>query len=202
MLYLFSLLFGLNPNIIHIANSIDWLCYDANTIAIIKVESYHEEPLQDKTLSADCYITASITELYKGQKPLIYDHIVVYSRLAYIGLDKWKNLVGKEVLVFLKDLGCDKHCSYAIMDDNSGMILPDSPAPKALTGDFKMIMKKDSLINYVKNCIKKLEGKTAKPYYLEVPFETEAHGALYAGSACYLIVPDILYPKAKKGMSD
>jgi hypothetical protein len=35
---------------------------------------------------------------------------------------------------------------------------------------------------------------------MEVPFESEAHGALYSGSSCYLYAPKLLFPEAKDGM--
>jgi hypothetical protein len=38
------------------------------------------------------------------------------------------------------------------------------------------------------------------PRYLDVPFGSAAHRYLYAGSACYLIVPGAMFPSAKKSM--
>ncbi len=201
MKYLLSLLLGFNnPDIIHVENSVDWLCYESQTIASVKVDEYHHGPFTCGSYSADCYVSATITGIYKGQEPQ-NNNIVIYSRLNWSGSDKWEKQVGRELMVFLKDLGCDKYCSYGIWDDSFGMMDINSPAPKALTGDFRMIMKKDTLVSYIKDCVKKLEGKKAQPYFLEVPYETDAYGALYAGSSCYLIVPDVLYPNAKKGMN-
>ncbi len=44
-------------------------------------------------------------------------------------------------------------------------------------------------------------AKAAKvPHFLEIPFETEAHGAVYGGSACFLRVPPGVFPAAKPGL--
>ncbi len=43
----------------------------------------------------------------------------------------------------------------------------------------------------------KAPPKAAKRYFLEVPFDSEVHQALYSGSACYLYVPDLIFPRAK-----
>jgi hypothetical protein len=41
---------------------------------------------------------------------------------------------------------------------------------------------------------------TRKLGFMEVPFESEAYGALYSGSSCYLYAPKLLFPEAKDGM--
>ena len=41
---------------------------------------------------------------------------------------------------------------------------------------------------------------TRKLGFMEVPFESEAYGALYEGSSCYLYAPKLLFPEAKDGM--
>jgi hypothetical protein len=37
-----------------------------------------------------------------------------------------------------------------------------------------------------------------KGFYLEVPFDTEAHESLFAGSSCYLLVPNFMSAKSKE----
>lgn len=189
----------LNPKEINIANSIDWLCYQSGTVATVKVTSVKEESFHIMDYESEVTIYANISRTYKGNEPLSRD-IIIYSRLTYVGMDKWKNMLGKEVLVFLKDLICERQCAYGIWDDDRGMIPVDSPGTKALTGDFNYLEDSNDIINYVVDRITQLKGKKAESHFLEVPMDTKAFGALYGGSSCYLIVPDVLYPKSKKGM--
>lgn len=203
MNYLFSILFSLfmHPNEINIANSVDWMCYKSDLVALVKITSYKEEKFTLMSYESNGSVNATIITTYKGRQPLLKE-ITIYSKLAYIGGDHLKKMVGKEVVVFLQLLACEESCAYAIWDLDRGMIDPASSADKALTGDFKSLKNLIEMEDYINACTKKLEGKTSKGYYLEVPFDTEAHAALYAGSSCFLIVPDILYPKAKKSMMD
>jgi hypothetical protein len=42
------------------------------------------------------------------------------------------------------------------------------------------------------------EAPAAKvPYFLEIPFDSEAHAAVYGGSSCFLRVPPAMFPAAK-----
>jgi hypothetical protein len=198
--YLFSLLLSLyHPNEINIGKSIDWMCYESNSIMMVQLDTIHPGNLTTLDYVDRAYLKATVIEQYKGTVPML-KKITIYPALDNAYIASIQKMIGKEILVFLKDGGCDKYCTYALLDDTYGIMEVNSPAPRALTGEFKMLAKKDELIGYVKDCVKKLEDKTARPYYLEVPYETEAYGALYSGSSCFLIVPDILYPKATKGM--
>ncbi len=197
--YLLSVLLSVGTFEINIANSVEWNCYEANTVAVVKVTSVQEEKFKLMDYESDATIDATIIQTFKGMEPLT-KNIIIYSRLTYIGGEKWKNMIGKEVLVFMKDMICERQCAYSIFDDDYGMINLDAPGSRALTGKFTYLKNKTEINDYVTDCIKKLKGKTAKRGFLEVPFDTEAHGALYAGSSCYLIVPDVLYPKATEGM--
>jgi hypothetical protein len=43
-------------------------------------------------------------------------------------------------------------------------------------------------------------GSAKDAHLLEIPFGSEAHGAVYGGSACFLRVPPGLFPAAKPGL--
>lgn len=199
MIYLFSFFSFLFPQEINMANSVEWLCYDANTIALVKVDSYEEKSGKGNNLEWDGIMKATITKQFKGTEPMLKT-ITIYTRLAYNFDGKYKNMVGKERIVFLKDQGCDKYCWYTVADDDRAVVDPQSPGSLLLKGDFTYLKTKGEIEDYVVNCVEKLKGKIANKHFLEVPYETEAYGALYSGSACYLMVPDIMFPNAKKGM--
>ena len=198
--YLFSLILSLYaPQEINVANSIDWLCYNSGTVATVTITSAKEEKFTLMGYESDVTVNAKVQTIYKGSIPQ-RNEIIIYSRLGYIGNDKWVNMVDKEVLVFLKDMICESQCAYTIWDDDRGMINLESPGTKAIAGDFSVLETKNEIFRYGVDRIEKLRGKTAQQHYLEVPYKTEAYGALYSGSSCFLIVPDILYPESTRGM--
>ena len=127
-------------------NSLDWLCYNSGTVATVKVTSVKEESFKLMEYESGMTVSSTVTKVYKGSEPQRKE-IIIYSRLTYIGYDKWKNMVGKEVLVFLKDLMCESQCAYGLWDDDRGMIPLDSPGNKALTGDFRYLKNKEDLLS-------------------------------------------------------
>jgi hypothetical protein len=199
MLFLMSFLLGLGPNEINIANSLDWLYYHSGTVATVEINSVKEESFALADYESSITMDATIQEVYKGNEPTS-KQIIIYSRLSYIGVDAWKNMLGKQVLVFLKDVICERQCVYTIWDDDRGMINLTAPGEKALTGDFRVLKSAAEIFKYGHTCMQRLKNKTAKPAYLEVPKDTDAHAVLYSGSSCYIMVPDVLYAKATPSM--
>ncbi len=197
MNYLFAIIFSLFPQKIRVATSVDWLCYDASTIAMVKVDNYKEENFKINEYSSTGTITATITKLLKGSKPLL-NQITIYTQSKFVGWDSWPMLKGKEVLVFLKLEGCEEECVYSLLKQDNALVDLSNPRDKMITGLFKVLKQKADMETYVSACTNQLKGKTAEPFYLEVPYETEAYDSLYSGSSCYLIVPDVLYPLSKK----
>lgn len=185
-----------DPVEINVGTSLDWLCYDADMIIIGRltetVENKKADPYSD-------YLNTNrmnITVLIKGD--MSADKIQFTTRLPYIGGHQLKNLVGKDILVFLKT----SQGHYHAWDAEYAVICLDDPMQHAFTGEFTCLKNRTEITSYMEETLKKLEGKTAEPHYLEVPYDSEAHGVLYAGSSCYLIVPNVLYPKARKNFFD
>lgn len=185
-----------NPLEINIATSIDWLCYDADLIITGKLTESTSNPNANPITEFQNTNLMNVQVIMKGD--LGTNKIRFTTRLPYIGGQQLKNLVGREVIVFLKSVDGKFHA----WEDTYSLLPLDKPGNYALTGAFKTLKAKMDIIEYVESTLQKLEGKTAKPYFLEVPVETEAYNVLYSGSSCYLIVPDILYPEAKKSMLD
>jgi hypothetical protein len=68
---------------------------------------------------------------------------------------------------------------------------------------FKVLKQRGAILAAARDALRRLAAaagsppRAAKRYFLEVPFESEVHKVLYSGSACYLYVPDLIFPKAK-----
>lgn len=181
---------------INIGTSIDWLCYDADLIITGKLTESSDNPNANPITDFQTTNLMNVQVILKGD--LGTNKIRFTTRLPYIGGAQLKNLVGREVVVFLKSVDGKFHA----WDDSYALLSLDKPGQYALTGGFTTLKSKTEITTYIESTLQKLDGKTARPYYLEVPYETEAFNALYSGSSCYLIVPDILYPEAKKSMLD
>lgn len=79
-----------------------------------------------------------------------------------------------------------------------------SPGNRLLSAStFKVLKDRASIVAACSAVLKRLpatdkRGALPKPVWLEVPFDSEVHQVLYSGSACYLYVPDGLFPQARQ----
>lgn len=185
-----------NPLEINIGTSIDWLIYDADIIitGVLKetLENKNANPITD----FQCTNLLNVSMIYKGD--IGTDKIRFTTRLPYIGGHQLQKLINHEVVLFLKNVDGKFHA----WDDVYSLISLNNPNNYALTGSFNSLKKGSEIIDYIEQTLEKIGDKKAKPYYLEIPYNSEIHPILYSGSSCYLIVPDILYPSSKKSLLD
>jgi hypothetical protein len=79
----------------------------------------------------------------------------------------------------------------------------DQPGQRLLAaGGFKVLGTRADVVAAVRTAARGLPAPRAgqaapEQRFLEVPFNTAVHRALYSGSACYLIVPAALFPRAR-----
>jgi|GEM_PF-6834160 len=175
-----------------IGTSLDWLCYDADLIVTGRLTSTAHNKNADPLTDYQCENRLSITSILKGS--VNTTSIRFTSRLETLGGYPLEKMVDTEVLLFLKVQHGHFHAWY----DGYSLVLLQKPAGNVITGDFRMLQKKEEIISYIESTLEKLKDKTANAYYLEVPYQTEAYTALYSESTPFLIVPDVLYPSAKK----
>jgi hypothetical protein len=71
--------------------------------------------------------------------------------------------------------------------------------------NFNVLSRKDEVVNISRQAQRKLvEYKKQnlkaeiKSYSVQVPMHTKAFGDLYAGSSCYLVVPNFMSPKTNE----
>ncbi len=195
MNYILSVFFSLfiHTNEQYSANSIDWLCYDSQTITLIKFESYQLEhqPLFD--YPDRFLINGTVLKVYKGS--LMVDHpVTIYCSLNSKFEQEWKSMVGKEIFMFLKTMTINNGSAYYVEDPMMGIIDLSNPDDEAITGSFDVLKEKVAIEEYMKTCLQKLKGKTAKMAFIELLDNDGSFPVNLEG----LYVPDILYPNAQK----
>ena len=192
---------------INVGNSVEWLCADANLIAVGTLKSYSKS-------STDNFMyvcTFESTEIIFGTtiSPVVFS-------IHYIAEDSLKKYELQQIpmLVFLKEnkvnpKSKETKIQWNIMEAyNSLPAFVNLTTPQQLlitATDFSVFTNREKIILYCRQTLKmiaeyQIMGKTVFKNYLEVPYQTTAFNLLYSGSSCYLYVPDLLFPKSKEKM--
>ena len=190
---------------INIAKSIEWLCAESEIIVTAEITSMI--PTKGKRNTPLLSTTIEVEETIKGtdvDKTLyisIPDHYQHFSK---------RYQKGATYLFFLNTsieaYGFEGHSyhTWPLMDDalDPYAINLEDIGTRMLGGYTKTrINDRDKLIRYCKRAIEELSKcENPEQVFLDLPWESEAFKTLYQGSACYLIVPDCLFPEAKKGL--
>lgn len=203
LLFVFSL-FSASAEI-NIGNSIEWLCADAGLIATGRLKSYAKAEAGNNLWTC----TIETMEILKGttESPLEFT-------INNIAEDSLKKYVSEQttLLIFLKESekpfkNKKVKTSWYIMETiNSvpaliNLLKPQEGLITAQT--FSVLNYRDLIISVCRLCLKKIaeyeiQGETVFMNYLEIPFKTPAYSLLYSGSACYLTVPDFMFPESKE----
>ncbi len=203
VLFLFSLFSARSE--INIGNSVEWLCADAGLIATGKLKSYTKAEGGNNLWTC----TIQTMEILKGttESPLDFT-------INNITEDSLKKYVSEQstLLIFLKESekpfkNKKLKTSWYIMETvNSAPALINifNPQEALITAyTFSVLNNRELIISVCRLCLKKIaeyeiQGKTVFMNYLEIPYQTPAYGLLYSGSACYLTVPDFMFPESKE----
>ncbi len=194
MNYLLSILFSLllHPEENYTANSVDWLCYESEMIALVKMDSCKKEKIALFDYPERFAIYISVSKSFKGNVSA-GDHMVIYATLNSKYEAAWKKMVGNDIFMFLKTLPNKKIPTYWVWDPFNGVIDISNPEGRAITGDFNILIQKLTIESYIEDCLKKLQGKTVKKAFLETPSTDGFFPINMEG----IYVPDVLYPEAK-----
>lgn len=182
---------------INFAVSLDWLTVDADCIVKGRIISVKQSVTTPKNRT----IKLVIIKKLKGGFGNVQDTIEVQNYPGYWEEDKYKN---KVVLIFLKIAHeNDKDVPYLLLGggglSNENALIDIENYGKGFTGDFRVLTSEQAIVDYIDDVIKKTKGlKKGNYIYIKAPYDSEAFKHLYAGSACYIAVPDNLYPNAKK----
>lgn len=203
LLFVFSVFSGYSE--INIGNSIEWLCADAGLIATGKLKSYTKASTGNNLWLC----TFETNEILKGTSASPVDFTI-----NYIAEDSLKKYVSEQtsMLIFLKEnekpykSNKIKTAWYVMETCNSmpafiNLLTPQHDLVTAYT--FMVLNYRDLIISVCRLSLQKIaeyeiQGKTVFMNYLETPFQTEAFKILYAGSKCYLTVPDFMFPESKE----
>jgi hypothetical protein len=181
--------------------SIDWSIAKADYIITGKITNVEIASPLDSSLYF-YFISVDLGEIIKGSNGLTNNGKLGFGTNGLPDYYKNENaLIGKNVTLFLKwnnttkclelfddyvDGFCYLHYAYSILDN-------DYNSHKVLTIGFNALQKGADVVEYIKKKAPTYQ-KDADAYIfakIEIPFDTKAHGVLYAGSMCYLGVPKI-----------
>ncbi len=190
---------------INVGNSVEWLCADAELIAVGTLTSYTKSPTDNFMFVC----TFESTEVLFGtsSSPLVF-------AMHYLAEDSLKKYALQKIpmLVFLKENKTNPKSKETKAPWNMMEVYNALPAFVNLTTpqqllikatDFKVLASSEKIIPYCRQVLKKIAeaqimGETVFQNYLQIPYQTIAFNLLYSGSSCYLYVPNFMLPESKE----
>ena len=207
LVLLFCTPFNANAEIIG-GSSIEWLTVSSKIVAVGKIISV-EKLKGEGSVVYETYVFEP-SEMLKGtkQKKKFTFTIRTFSTEPVFGkiVD-----TSNEVAVFLSDYGNDgeKFLQDKLVPTNTqfplSVINLNNPSKYAIDLNFRVLKNKDDILKVSRGAVKahteylkEHSSDSIKSVSLEVPMGSQAFGSLYAGSVCYLIVPNFMSSEAKK----
>ncbi len=190
---------------INTGNSIEWLCADAGLIASGRLKNYTKSSAGNNLWLC----TFETTGISKGtsESPVSFT-------INNIPEDSLKKYVEGQtpMLIFLKEnekpyKSKKFESPWYIMETVNAMpafINLDTPQKALISAiNFSVLADTDLIYAMCQHCLKmiaeyEVRGKTVFMNYLKVPPQTAAYDILYSGNACYLTVPDFMFPDSKE----
>jgi hypothetical protein len=185
------------------ARSVEWLACDAEVIAVGRLKEVRQVKGPGEVIYEDC--TLALTELLKSTAQKDEVRFTFRRFKHHPSMADWMH-DDAELLVFLstsKDHGPEKRLDGALVP--TSMASPLSLVNLAEPGRF-LIDIKFNVLKYGWEVLDATRGgllalnnyqlseghKQVEMLRVEVPFNTEAQAALYAGSVCYLDIPGFM----------
>lgn len=184
----------------------EWLSHESSLVALATPVDVRNIETSDHLRWTKCRYR--LDEIIKGPES-VGDTVTVFERFVRnpedFSLDKPRK-VRTQVLVFAtvaEHLHNEIDGKYVLLQtdglNSATVYLTDQPVKDLYTPDFKVLVKFDELLRRVlaqtahESELKRQrwQGKVQKKS-LEAPFDSEAYKQLYAGSACYLWVPEFV----------
>ena len=210
---LFSLIFCYLPASGEItgAASVEWLVSISEVVAAGSLTEVRESKGPGEVTYEDCIL--QVTDLLKSPAQQAEVRFTFRRLNRDISLSDWMR-DGARLLVFLsraKDYGPEQRLNGALVPTR--MNFPLSLVNLARPGKYLINTRFEVLKNGAETLTAAREGLQALNDYqlsekgkrpemirVEVPYGSEAHKALYAGSACYLDVPNFMAKKTGPGL--
>ena len=189
------------------ASSLEWLTVSSKVVAAGKVLSVNKVKGQYAVVYENYVL--GVTENIKGAKGKKTIEFTIRAFSTHPVFGKAMN-ISDEVIVFLspnrekeeflKDKLVPTSNSFPL-----SIINLNNPSRHIIDINFNVLSRKDEIVNTSQQAQRKLvEYKRQNPqaeiksYSVEVPMNTKAFGELYAGSSCYLVVPNFMSPKTNE----
>ncbi len=192
---------------INVGNSVEWLCADADLIAVGTLKTYTKSATDDQIFVC----TFETTEMLIGTSlsPIVF-------AIHYISEDSLKKYEEQQInlLVFLKENKTNSKTKgsksqwTAMETYNSLPAFVNLATPQQVlitASSFTVLSNREKIISSCRRILKEISeyqimGKTVFKNYLQIPYQTIAFNLLYSGSSCYLNVPDFMFPDSKEKM--
>ena len=185
--------------------TLEWLVCASDVVAVGKVSSCQTIKGPDQVIYEDCVLTVSEALLGTPAKEIHFT-----CRHFTDEPLKWK-APKAELLVCLsicKTPYDEPHLDHVFMPvDNinqsnpDSIIILDAPGERLFSGSFDQLTTKDDILRIARSTAATLAARRAANPSFEVttraigiPFQSKAHSKFYGGSACFLKVPEFMYP--------
>lgn len=206
--YVVVLLFAVSPQVVraevNIVESLEWLmAASARVVTGTVTAAQPQAPSSEfRTLSV---ATVKVTATLKGQSAA---HLcVALPNLDPRELERYR--AGRtELILFLGSRSGARSFEGRLCDqapllggDARPFVVPlDRPGTTLITATtFAVLKDRQVLLAAAREAARRLAASRRPPQraFLEVPASSEAFKILYSGSDCFLVVPDVLFPRAR-----
>jgi hypothetical protein len=194
-----------------LADSVEWLGADAARVVVGRIVSFKAaDPSAQGKNQGLALATVRVAETLKGAGAA--DALCV--GLRHVDERRFESYrKGATDLVFFLGTSIQatsfegRVCNHWPLRGGDALpaIVPlDAPGTRLLSATtFKVLRQRGEALAATRDALRRLAAaagsppKPAKRAFLEVPIDSEVYKLLYSGSACYLHVPDLIFPKAR-----
>ena len=193
------------------AASVEWLVSISDVVAVGSLAEVRESKGPGEVTYEDCAL--QVTELLKSPAQQAEIRFTFRRLNRDLSLSDWMK-DGTQLLVFLsraKDYGSEQRLSGALaptsMNFPLSLVNLARPGKYLINTRFEVLENGAEALRTVRDGLRALndyqlseKGKKPEVVRVEAPYDSEAHKILYAGSACYLDVPNFMAKKPGLGL--
>ncbi|CAN5351901.1 MAG: hypothetical protein ACR2GW_12160 [Pyrinomonadaceae bacterium] len=191
-----------------VGNSLEWLTVSSKVVAVGRI-THVEKSKGEGSVVYETYVFEP-SEIIKGSKQKSISFTVrTFSTEPVFG-----SLIDNtnEIVVFLspyKERDGEKFLRGKLIPTSTSFPLSiinlNNPSKYVIDLNFRVLNNKEDILKVCRQTektqteyVEQHPSFPIKGFYLEVPFDTEAHESLFAGSSCYLLVPNFMSAKSKE----
>ena len=199
------------------AFSVEWLTCASDVVAVGKITSVKNSKGPGQVIYADCILTVS--ELIKGPpaKEISFCYRYLSESFTWtapqtdllVCLSRYKTSYDEARLHLYTAPHYEARLHNLLMPTNQdhpfSLITLPSTDRYVFGGQLKQLTARDSILQVARSAASAHASRRdseptfqLKPRRIDVDFDTEAWKVLYAGSSCFIQVPEFMFPESKK----